>query len=100
MIFLFFGERGEGEWEMGEANINWGFEGVCKLPASYQQVRGVARWGIKVEFGGFIGGFGKNFFTKEGIKRGRESFWGRWGKKKNRERIGGILGYVWEGTIY
>lgn len=31
---------------------------------------------IKVEFGGFIGGFGKNFFTKGGIKRGKEGFWG------------------------
>lgn len=30
--------------------------------------------GIKVEFGGFIGGFGKNFFTKEGIKREKEGF--------------------------
>ncbi len=38
---------------------------------SYQQVRGgLTRWGgIKVEFGGFIGGFGKIFFTKGGIKR-------------------------------
>ena len=45
------------------ANVNWGFEG---------------RWGIKVEFGGFIGGFGKIFFTKGGIKREKEGFWGRW----------------------
>lgn len=32
--------------------------------------------GIKVEFGGFIGGFGKIFFTKGGIKRGKEGFIG------------------------
>ena len=31
--------------------------------------------GIKVEFGGFIGGFGKIFFTKGGIKRGFGVFW-------------------------
>lgn len=31
--------------------------------------------GIKVEFGGFIGGFGKIFFTKGGIKREKEGFW-------------------------
>ena len=31
--------------------------------------------GIKVEFGGFIGGFGKTFFTKRGIKREKEGFW-------------------------
>lgn len=59
---------------MEEANVNWGFEGVCKLPASYQQVREGGS-GIKVEFGGFIGGFEKIFFTKRGIKRGREGFW-------------------------
>ena len=36
-----------------------------------------------MEFGGFIGGFGKIFFTKEGIKRGREGFWdGRKGRGK------------------
>lgn len=44
-------------------NVNWGFEGL------YQR-------GIKVEFGGFIGGFGKIFFTKGGIKREKEGFWG------------------------
>ena len=33
--------------------------------------------GIKVEFGGFMGGFGKIFFTKRGIKREKEGFW-RW----------------------
>ena len=31
--------------------------------------------GIKVEFGGFIGGFGKIFFTKGGIKREKGGFW-------------------------
>ena len=31
-----------------------------------------------MEFGGFIGGFGKIFFTKGGIKREKEGFWGRW----------------------
>ena len=76
MIFLFFGERGKREREREGANVNWGLGRVCKLPVSYQQVRerGVTRWGIKVEFGGFIGGFGKIFFTKGGIKREKEGF--------------------------
>ena len=71
--------------------------------ASYQQVasklEGVARWGgIKVEFGGFICGFGKIFFTKGGIKRGREGFWvgrekrgGKGGKRKRKK----IFGLSW-----
>ena len=33
---------------------------------------------IKVEFGGFIGGFGKIFFTKWGIKRGGMGFLEGW----------------------
>lgn len=33
--------------------------------------------GIKVEFGGFIGGFGKIFFTKGGIKREKRGVLGR-----------------------
>lgn len=61
MDFLFLGERGEKGRDWEEVNVNWGFEG---------------RWGIKVEFGGFIGGFGKIFFTKGGIKREKEGFWG------------------------
>ena len=28
-----------------------------------------------MEFGGFMGGFGKIFFTKGGIKREKEGFW-------------------------
>ena len=68
-FFIFWGkgEKGNG---FGGGECKLGIRGVCKLPASYQQVRegGVARWGIKVEFGGFIGGFGKIFFTR-GIKR-------------------------------
>ena len=63
-------------------NVNWGFEGLqvtSKLPASYQQVRGDGSiGGIKVEFGGFIGGFGKIFFTKRGDKERKEGLWGRW----------------------
>lgn len=68
--------------EWGGANVNWGFE----RSASYQQVTSklerVVRWGIKVEFGGFIGGFGKIFFTKGGIKREKEGFWRRDGRAK------------------
>lgn len=63
---------------MGRGKCKLGVWWVCKLPASYQQIRG--GWldgGIKVEFGGFIGGFGKIFFTKGGIKREKEGF-GRW----------------------
>ena len=48
-----------------------------------------------MEFGGFIGGFGKIFFTKGGIKREKEGFWG-W-EERGGKRIGGFLGYVWEG---
>lgn len=82
------------------ANVNWGFE----RSASYQQVtsklEGVARWGIKVEFVGFIGGFGKIFFTKGGIKREKEGFWGWIGAGKRRGgRREGFLGYVWERMI-
>ena len=80
MIFLFFGERARGEKGFRVANVNWGFE----RSASYQQVtsklEGVARWGIKVEFGGFIGGFGKIFFTRG-----------------DKERKRGVLG--WEGEV-
>ena len=78
MIFLFFGERGKRGKGFRVANVNWGFEGLqvtSKLPASYQQVRGDGSiGGIKVEFGGFISGFGKIFFTKGGIKREKEGF--------------------------
>ena len=79
MIFLFFGERGKRGKGFGVANVNWGFE----RSASYQQVTSKLEGeldggGIKVEFGGFIGGFGKIFFTKGGIKREKEGFWGRW----------------------
>ena len=38
--------------------------------------RAISDGGIKVEFGGFMGGFGKIFFTKGGIKREGEGFWG------------------------
>lgn len=68
-----------------------------------------------MEFGGFIGGFGKNFFTKEGIKREkwvlrrvgvwalgcveeRRLGWSFGGKGKG-ERVG-FLGYIWRATIY
>ena len=81
MIFLFFGERGKRGKGFGVANVNWGFEG---------------RWGIKVEFGGFIGGFGKIFFTKGGIKKEKEGFGGGMEREK-RKRDREILGYVWEG---
>ena len=64
------------------ANVNWGFEGS----ASYQQVRGGGSMGrIKVEFGGFIGGFGKIFFTKGGIKREKRVFGEFWLSKGERE---------------
>lgn len=70
--------------------------GECKLgilgSASYQQVtskleRG-GSMGVKVEFGGFIGGFGKIFFTKGGIKREKEGFWGWEGERRERGEIG------------
>lgn len=65
---------------MGRDECKLGIWWVCKLPASYQQVRGGGSMGgIKVEFGGFIGGFGKIFFTKGGIKREKDGFWGMYG---------------------
>lgn len=61
-----------------------GLQVTSKLPASYQQVReGWLDEGVKVEFGGFISGFGKIFFTKGGIKREKEGFWG-WRKKRGK----------------
>lgn len=82
-FFIFLGKGREGNG-MGR--------GECKLgiwrSASYQQVREGGSMGIKVKFGGFIGGFGKIFFTRGGIKREKEGFWG-W--------VGDFLGYVWEG---
>ena len=74
--FLFFWGKGEKGKGFGGGECKLGILGVCKLPASYQQVRGGGSiGGIKVEFGGFIGGFGKIFFTKGGIKREKEGFW-------------------------
>lgn len=89
---------------MGGENVNWGFEGVCKLPASYQQVRGGGSiGGIKVEFGGFIGGFGKIFFTKGGIKREKEGFCGMEGRSyiffKFFEGGGGEFEILW-GNVF
>ena len=63
MIFLFFGERARGGKDFRVANVNWGFLG---------------KRGIKVEFGGFIGGFGKIFFTKGGDKERRDGVLERW----------------------
>ena len=75
MIFLLFGERGKRGKGFRVANVNWGFEGS----ASYQQVtsklEGWLDGGIKVEFGGFIGGFGKIFFTKREKKREKGGVW-------------------------
>ena len=75
MNFLFFEERGKRGKGWEEVNVNWGFWGS----ASYQQVtskleEGWLDGGIKVEFGGFISGFGKIFFTKGGIKREKRGF--------------------------
>ena len=81
--FLFFGEKGERGKGFRVANVNWGFGGS----ASYQQVRGGGSMGVKVEFGGFIGGFGKIFFTKGGIKREKEGF-GMGGGKFGLRRMG------------
>lgn len=67
--------------------------------ASYKQVTSKLEggwldgWGIKVEFGSFIGGFGKIFFTKDGIKREKEGFF--WWEEREGERE--FLSYVWEG---
>lgn len=62
MVFLFL-EKGREREGNGK--------GECKLRIWV----GLYQMGIKVEFGGFIGGFGKIFFTNGGIKRGKEGFW-------------------------
>ena len=68
------------EWE--GVNVNWGFGS------------GYIRWGIKMEFGGFMGGFVKIFFTKGD----KERFWGVFGMEREKgKRDREILGYVWEG---
>lgn len=65
----------------------------CKLwilgSASYQQVASKLEMvdsiggGIKVEFGGFIGGFGKIFFYKRRDKERERGFWdGRKGRRR------------------
>ena len=78
-IFEFFyflrkGREGEREWE--EANVNWGFWGL--QVTSKLEEGGDSIGGIKVEFGGFIGGFGKIFFTNGGIKRKGMGFLEGW----------------------
>lgn len=92
-FFIFLGKGREGKG-FGVANVNWGFE----KPASYQQVtsklvRGDSM-GIKVEFGGFIGGFGKIFFTKGEIKREKRGVlgmgWGREREKGGKSRVFGL----------
>lgn len=60
--------------------------------------------GIKVEFGGFIGGFGKIFFTKGGIKREKRGFGdGRKGEVifflKSFEGGGGEFEILW-GNVF
>lgn len=60
------------EWE--GTNVNCGFGGLQVT----SKLEGELDGGIKVEFGGFIGGFGKIFFTKGGIKRKGMGFLERW----------------------
>ena len=61
-FFIFLGKGREGKG-MGRGECKLGIWG------------GLYKMGIKVEFGGFIGGFGKIFFTKGGIKRKGMGFW-------------------------
>lgn len=58
------------------ANVNWGFEGVCKLPASCQQVGG----------GGSMGG------DKSGIWRFYRRVWKKiFYERRDEERKRGFL---------
>ena len=58
-----------------------------------------------MEFGGFIGGFGKIFFTKGGIKREKEGFREMEGRRenlyffKNFQRGGGEFEILW-GNVF
>lgn len=50
---------------------------------------GLYQMGIKVEFGGFIGGFGKIFFTNGGDKERERGFLGMdWGGRKEKRGKG------------
>lgn len=61
-----------------------------------------------MEMGGREGGERIYIFLKifKGVGKSSKLYRGMYfwdygvGREKNRERIGGFLGYVWEGTIY
>ena len=55
-----------------------------------------------MEFRGFIGGFGKIFFTKGGIKREKEGFWemGRGIIQFRTERIIAFVVQILQNTLF
>lgn len=80
----------EAGWFEGLA---YGWEAECAkmalLPIGYSDRRergSYTLWGIKRRFWEFMGGFGKIFFTKGGIKREKEGFY--WGGERE-EKEGG-----------
>lgn len=72
----------------GEVNVKEGFEGVCKLPASYKQVKCSGKinpMGDKSGILRFYRRVWKNIFYE---RRDKERFWGMGGGKFGLRRMG------------
>lgn len=85
MIFFNFRGKGEREKGMGRGECKLGIWGVCKLPASYQQVRG--GWldgGDKSGIWRFYRRVWKNIFYE---RRDKERKRGVWGEMEGRSYI-------------
>lgn len=82
---------------MGRGECKLGIFGVCKLPASYQQVRGGGSMGDKSGIWRFYRRVWKNIFYEWRDKERERGFLG--GEVGKRER-GEILGWVGDGLIY
>ena len=79
LFFYFFEKRGEKGRDWEEVNVKEGFEGVCKLPASYKQVKcggKINPMGNKNGTLRFYGRVCKNIFYEEEDKGRKEGFWG------------------------
>lgn len=77
-FFYFFGEGGERGRKVGEANVNWGFEGS----ASYQQVAS------KLEGGWLDGGGDKSGIWRFYRRVWKNIFYERRDKEREREFLG------------
>ena len=80
--FLFFWEGGEKRREWEEVNVKEGFEGVCKLPVSYKQIKcggKINPMGNKNGTLRFYGRVCKNIFYEEEDKERERGFLGMGG---------------------